>query len=146
MPNDVNSRSTAGLERRWQTALERQPQLRRLIEAPTRTRADVEAAASQLGLHPSSLYRLLRRYATHQSAEAITGVARGWRPGNSRVPARVEAIIDAAIEDFYLTKPAPSEAALHREITKRCREAELAAPAEPEPRSGQPERSETGGS
>ena len=100
-----------GLEDRWRKALERQPVLRRLAETPVRSVADIEDAARQLGLHPSSIYRLLRRFAMDQTAEAITGQARGWRAGRSRVPERIEALIDEAIETFYLTKPARRVAA-----------------------------------
>jgi putative transposase len=129
MANDPSLLRTEGAEERWRLALERQPELRSLIEAPHRSRADVQAAAARLGLHPSTLYRLLRRFAVEQTAEAITGEARGWRPGRSRLPSSIEAVIDAAIEDFYLTRQSPSLAALHREIELRCRAEGLAAPA-----------------
>lgn len=89
----------------------------------------MEATANRLGLHISTLYRLLRSFAVDQTAEAITGTARGWRPGRSRVPASIETVIDGAIQDFFLTKQAPSAAALHREIELRCRATGLATPA-----------------
>lgn len=120
---------TGAAEQRWRKALERQPELRKLIEAPRRSRADMEQAASRLGLHISTLYTLLRRFAADQTAESITGEARGWRPGRSRLPASIERLIDATIQDFFLTRQAPSAAALHREIEQRCRAAGLATPA-----------------
>ena len=61
MADDPDMRPTGGAEQRWRRALERQPELRKLIETPTRSRSDVEAAAHRLGLHISTLYRLLRR-------------------------------------------------------------------------------------
>ena len=129
MADDPDMRRTVGAEQRWRRALERQPELRKLIETPTRSRSDVEAAAHRLGLHISTLYRLLRRFASDQTAEAITGEARGWRPGRSRLPASIDSVIDAAVQDFFLTKQAPTAAALHREIALRCRAAGLAPPA-----------------
>lgn len=129
MADDRESSGKGGAESRWRTAVARQPELRRLLETPNRSRADVEAVARKLGLHPSSLYRLLGRFAIEQTAEAIAGDARGWRKGRGRLPARLEAVIDAAIEAFFLTKQAPSPAALQREIEQRCRAAGLRAPA-----------------
>lgn len=102
------SRRRGGAEQRWLQALERQPELRELIEAPTRSRADIEAAASRLGIHISTIYRLLRRFAGPQTVEAITGQARGWRRGRSRLPAAVVEAIVAAIQAFFLTPEAPS--------------------------------------
>lgn len=122
-------RRSSDAEQRWLKALERQPELRELIDAQARSRADVEAAASRLGLHISTVYRLLRRFAVAQTAEAITGQARGWRRGRSRLPASLVETIDAAIQDFYLTPEAPSVAALHRKIAERCRAEDLPAPA-----------------
>lgn len=129
MADAPGSQRTEGAEQRWRLALERQPELRRLIEAPRRSRADVQAAADRLGLHASTLYRLLRRFATERTVEAITGEARGWRAGRSRLPASIEILIDAAIQDFFLTRQAPSAAALHREIERRCRAEGLTPPA-----------------
>ncbi len=93
MADDPDLCSTGGAEERWHRALERQPELRKLVEAPRRSRADVEAAATRLSLHISTLYRLLRRFEVNQTAEAITGRARGWRPGRSRVPASIETVV-----------------------------------------------------
>lgn len=87
MTDDPALRPTRGAEQRWLQALERRPALQELIDAPRRSRADVETAASRLGLHVSTVYRLLRRYAVKQTAETITGQARWWRPGCSRLPA-----------------------------------------------------------
>ncbi len=129
MADAPGTHQTEGAEQRWRLALERQPELRRLIEAPRRSRADVQAAADRLGLHASTLYRLLHRFAVEQTAEAITGEARGWRSGRSRLSASIETLIDAAIQDFFLTRQAPSAAALHREIERRCRTEGLVAPA-----------------
>jgi len=129
MADDPDMRPTGGAEQRWRRALERQPELRQLIETSPRSRSDVEAAAHRLGLHISTLYRLLRRFASDQTAEAITGEARGWRPGRSRLPASIDSVIDAAVQDFFLTKQAPTAAALHREIALRCRATSLATPA-----------------
>jgi len=129
MIDDRDFHPSGGAEQRWRRALERQPELRRLVETPGRSRAEVEAAAGRLGLHISTLYRLLRRFGVEQTVEAITGEARGWRRGRSRLPASIETVIDAAIQDFFLTKQAPAAAALHREIKQRCRAAGLATPA-----------------
>jgi hypothetical protein len=73
----------AGDERRWDLAVARQRELRPLLENPNRTRAEVEAAASRLNVHPSTVYRLLDRYAISETAQAVvtrgqTGLQRPW--------------------------------------------------------------------
>jgi putative transposase len=119
----------AGDERRWDLAVARQRELRPLLENPNRTRAEVEAAASRLNVHPSTVYRLLDRYAISETAQAVVTGAGGWKAGRPRLPARVVDIIDAAIDEVFLDRQAPRKAQLHREITRRCATAGLMAPS-----------------
>lgn len=49
------------------------------------TRAQAAMAARLLGLHPSSLYRLRRRFLTNPVLESIKPAPAGPKPGNKRV-------------------------------------------------------------
>jgi putative transposase len=99
------------------TAVARQRELRPLSEAPHRRRAELEAAARRLKLHPSTVYRLLARYA---GGEAVTAGRGGWRRGRPRLPHRTVEIVDAAIDEMYQDRQAPTKAQLGREIARRC--------------------------
>jgi putative transposase len=120
---------SAGDERRWELAVARQRELRPLLENPQRTRAEVEAAAGRLEVHAATVYRLLERYTNGETAEAVVTGVGGWKTGRPRLPARVMDIIDAAIEEVFLTRQAPRTSQLHREIARRCAEAGQTAPS-----------------
>jgi putative transposase len=116
-------------ERRWARAVERQRELRTLFETPNRSRGEVEAVARRLNLHASSIYRLLARYADGETVEAVSEAAGGWRTGRSRLTRQMVEIVDAAIEEFYLDRQAPTKAQLGREIARRCDLAGLKPPS-----------------
>lgn len=75
----------AGEERRWDLAVERQRELRPLLDNPNRTRAEVEAAARQLNVHTATVYRLLARYAVGETAQAVVTGVGGWKAGRPRL-------------------------------------------------------------
>jgi len=119
----------AGAERRWEIAVARQRELRALLDNPTRSRAEVDAAASRLSVHPATVYRLLARYAVGESAKSVVVGVGGWKRGRSRLPAAIVEIIDVTIEQVFLDRQAPSKAELRRQIARRCAAAGLAAPS-----------------
>lgn len=100
----------AGDDHRWELAVARQRELRPLLEKPDRSRADVEAAAQRLNVHPATIYRLLARYAVGETAQAVVPGVGGWKAGRPRLPARTVEIIDAAIEGMFLDRQAPTKA------------------------------------
>lgn len=83
----------AGDERRWELAVVRQRELRVLLDSPNRSRAEVDAAASRLSVHPATVYRLLARYAVGESAKSVVVGVGGWKRGRSRLPAAIVEII-----------------------------------------------------
>jgi len=118
-----------GEERRWDLAVARQRALRPLLDNPNRTRAEVEAAARRLSVHTATVYRLLARYAVGETAEAVVTGVGGWKAGRPRLPARVIEIIDLAIEQLFLDRPAITQAQLGREIARRCASEARATPS-----------------
>lgn len=74
---------------------------------PTRTEADVQAAATAYGCHPATLYRWLREYERNPSVTALLRRPRAdW--GKGRLPEAVEALMDRIIEHEYLVLERPT--------------------------------------
>ena len=110
-PQDFDP-ARAGDDHRWELAVARQHELRPLLENPDRSRDDVGAAARCLNLHPATIYRLLARYDVGATAQAVVPGVGGWKAGRPRLPARTVEIIDAAIQDMFLDRQAPTKAQL----------------------------------
>jgi putative transposase len=105
----------------WRKARRRLEVIRGLAEAAGRTREDALLAATELNISLSQLYRLLRRYEADPRLTSLLPERRGWPVGRSVVTPEVDAVINAAIDDYYLTRQRPSASALVIEIRRRCR-------------------------
>ncbi len=114
----------------WIKAKRRADVLAPLTRMSTVHRADADEAANQLGISRRHLYELLKRY--RAGTGLLTDVApkrsSGGR-GKSRLQAEKEKIIAEAVETWYLSKQRYTEAALCREISKRCRQSGCKPPA-----------------
>ncbi|WP_174450867.1 hypothetical protein [Azospirillum baldaniorum] len=97
----------------------------RLAAQTQRTRLDVEREAAQLGISAVALYKLLRRYSDDPKPESVLELRRGWTKGRSRLNTQKSDIIDAAIEDTYLTREKPPISELVREVNRRLRKVGL---------------------
>ncbi|MGY0793713.1 Mu transposase C-terminal domain-containing protein [Azospirillum argentinense] len=97
----------------------------RLVALTQRTRSNVEREAAQLGVSAVTLYKLLRRYLDDPKPESVLEQRRGWTKGRSRLNTQKTDIIDAAIEDTYLTREKPPVSELVREVNRRMRKAGL---------------------
>ncbi|WP_377082701.1 Mu transposase C-terminal domain-containing protein [Roseomonas xinghualingensis] len=93
------------------------------------TRAEVEAAARDLGIGRAYCYRLLRRLRAERTVTAVLPRSRGRRVGARILGNDIERIIGEAIDEFYLDRQRPSVAVLVREIARRCAERGLTAPS-----------------
>jgi putative transposase len=112
----------------WDEARRRLPIIRELLEHPTRTRAQVIAAAAAIGRGPTQTYSLLRRYQADPRLTSLLPLHRGPVRGFSRLSPEVEALIDEAIESLYLSQRRPRVSDLLTQVRKRCYERGLIAP------------------
>jgi putative transposase len=108
---------------------------RALVITPLAARSAVDQqtadeAAAQLGLSRRQIYNLLRQF--RRGDGLVTDLAPGRSEGGKgqgRLAPAVEAILRATLQDFYLARPKRSEAALTREVARRCRQAGVRPPA-----------------
>ncbi len=115
-------------EAAWAEARRCLPVVRMLANKADRTRANVEAAARELGYGPTHLYGLLRRYLDSPRLTSLLPRTRGPAPGGTLLDPAVDAVIEEAIDSFYLTRQQPLVADLVRAVHERCDQAGLAAP------------------
>ena len=107
-------------EELWQVACAREAVIRPLAAASHVGRVEMEAAAAALGIRRAYVYRLLAAYRQRPQTSTLVPRNRG-RPQDTRVLDRkVEAVIDAAITGFYLTRERPRFSDLMRDIEARC--------------------------
>jgi putative transposase len=112
----------------WERAVGREAIIRKLASKATPDRADFLSACRELGLKRSRLYDLIRAYkARPVTSSLLIGVA-GSRVGSRRLSEDVEAVISAAIEEFFMSLQKPSINALRKEVRRRCRQRGLRAP------------------
>jgi putative transposase len=116
-------------EEAWQTAVRRFEILKPLIEIghTERTLAKVRKIAAALGKHPSTIYRWIQDY---ERAECLSVFLRKERSdrGKSRLPNKVNAIIETAIQKIYLTAEQPDVAAGIEEVELQCFKAKIKNP------------------
>lgn len=112
----------------WDQARRYLPIIRRLMDSPQRTRAEVVEAAGELGCGPTHVYSLLRRYTADPRLTSLLPGRRGAKQGRSRLSAEVDALINETIETFYLSRQRPRLMDLVLEVRKHCHARGLAAP------------------
>jgi putative transposase len=113
----------------WEGARHRLAIIQPLAQKARRTRADVAAAAEQLGLRIAQLYRLLSRYVADPRLTTLVPQPGGGVRGRSRLSAEVEILVDSAIETMYLTRQRSKISDLHIEIRRRCHQLNLILPS-----------------
>ena len=112
----------------WQVACAREAVIRPLATSPHVGRAEIKAAAKTLGIRRAYVYRLLAAYRRRRQTSTLVPKHRG-RPQDTRVlDQRIEAVIEAAINGFYLTRERPRFSDLMRGIEARCHAETLDAP------------------
>jgi putative transposase len=89
----------------------------------------VDTTARKLGIERAQCYRLLRRLRADPTLTALMPGSGGRPIGLRLLDVEVEAVISAAIDEFYLTWLCPSVAALVREVwPTRARDRRKAEP------------------
>lgn len=104
----------------WNEARRCLPVIRRLAEDDRRTRAKIVAAARELGCGPTRVYALLRQYLVDPRLTSLLPQRRGRPIGTTSLDAAVEAVIEAAIDDVYLTRQRVRFVELTAEVKRRC--------------------------
>jgi putative transposase len=89
---------------------------------------EVQAQAKANGYSTATLYRWLQHYQYSGRLSALVPCPRGASPGQRRLAPEVDAIIDATIEDCYLSEQKPSMRRTAIEVERRCRNAKLSPP------------------
>ena len=104
----------------WLEARRRHAAIRALAETPERARADAEATAAVLGIDISFVYKLLARYEADPRVTSMLPRRRGRRDGALVLAAEVDEVIQAAIDEMFLTRQRPRVSDLVTEIRRRC--------------------------
>jgi putative transposase len=99
----------------WLEARRRHAAIRALAETPERTRA-----AAVLGIDISFVYKLLARYEADPRVTSMLPRRRGRRDGDLVLAAEVDEVIQAAIDEMFLTRQRPRVSDLVTEIRRRC--------------------------
>lgn len=105
----------------WELARRRFEVIQPLSQLTDRTRVHAKRAATELGCSIALIYRLLARHAADPRLTSLLPEQRGRRQGLLRLPASTEEIIQAAIEEVYLTRQRPRVSVLVKDILRRCR-------------------------
>lgn len=113
----------------WRKARRRFEVISVLAKAPERTRGDAEAAAEALGCSATVVYRLLSRYLADPRVTSLLPGRRGRRHGQLFLPAEVDEVVQATIDEFYLTRQRPRVSDLVTEVQRRCRTLGLLKPS-----------------
>lgn len=104
----------------WQEARRRHAAIRALAETPTRTRADAAATATVLGVDISFVYKLLARFEADPRVTSMLPRRRGRKDGDLVLASAVDEVIQAAIDEMFLTRQRPRVSDLVTEIRRRC--------------------------
>lgn len=80
---------------------------RALANMPNRSRYDVELAAEEAGVHPSTLYRDISRLEGRGAIEDIAPHGKGWPEGRSKLHPRQDELIDEFLRKEPQARCAP---------------------------------------
>jgi len=112
----------------WALGEERPKILTELAMSQRTTRAAVIAAAQELGIHRSQCYELLRRFRHSPTVTSLLPRTPGRGRGVRMLKPEVEAVVETAIDEFYLSRRCPTMADLMRDIAQRCASLDLQSP------------------
>jgi putative transposase len=84
--------------------------------------------ATQGGVHMVTVYRWLARYEATGQLSALLPAARGGSRGQCRLAPEVNALLQATIEEYYLTTQKRGVQATAEEVQRRCRRAGFSPP------------------
>jgi len=112
----------------WRLALERESVIRPLAEEQRLTNGRLQEAMLRLGLSRSVLYKLVQRYRDRPQTSSLLPWKRGRDLNLQVLSPKQEELLQACIQEFYLTRERPTVAALMREVKRRFSERQLPTP------------------
>jgi putative transposase len=112
----------------WTVAQIRFEAIKPLLEAARSDTRALKDVAAGTGRHQATIYRWMKRYREEREQTALIPAKRGVEPGHSRLKPEVEAVIDAAVKERYLTRNRLKATQLHRDVALKCRSAGLPVP------------------
>ncbi|HEY2856896.1 MAG TPA: Mu transposase C-terminal domain-containing protein [Terracidiphilus sp.] len=112
----------------WAAAQMRYEAIQPLLEAPRMDAHVLQEVARKTGRHQATIYRWLKRYRQEAQQTALIPAKRGVEPGHNRLKPEIDAIIQAAIQERYLTRNRVKATPLHRDVALKCRSAGLPVP------------------
>lgn len=113
----------------WEEARRREPVVRRLASLDRLSLPALREACAQLHLGRTRVRELVAAYRAAPVTSALVRPQRGQPSGTKRLPAPIEAVIEAAIRDVWRTRQKPSVSALVRHIAHDCRAQSLRPPS-----------------
>ncbi len=114
---------------KWREAVAREAIIRPLAGGGPLSPTEVKTACRALGIRRARLYALIERYRSEPVTSSMLGAKPGPPRGARRLADDVEALIEEAIQDHYLTRQKPSVSALHDHIRQLCRARGVAIPS-----------------
>lgn len=127
-PSPAPDLSEVGAED-WEKARRRFEVLKPLADAEQRSRGMAQAAADELGVSLTLIYRLLARYEADPRLTSLLPERRGRREGQLVLPAEVDEIITSVINELFLTRQRQRVSDIVLEVRKRCRTLGFQAPS-----------------
>src|SRR6516225_10166748 len=112
----------------WRLALERESVIRPLAEEERLTNGRLQEAMLRLGLSRSVIYKLVQRYRDRPQTSSLLPWKRGRDLNLQVLSPKQEELLQACIQEFYLTRERPTVAALMREVKRRFSERQLPTP------------------
>ena len=113
----------------WAEAVRREQTVCMLANTDTGSKTEVQAAAKDLGLSASQIYRLIAKFRVAPVTASLVVTKPGPEKGSRRLPGPVELLIDDAIERVFKTREQPTMEKLRRDLWRDCRAAGLKPPS-----------------
>ena len=107
-------------DEKWKKANARAEAVKKLLQLPKITVADVDEQAKVLGVSRPTLYRYLNKFAASEKTSALIPNASDGGRGKTRISENSETILQTTINEYYLTKQNPKIQKVIREYKRRC--------------------------
>ena len=112
----------------WAVAQSRMEAIAPLMRETVRTKNMIEAAAEAAGVHFTTIYQWIALYEESGHLSSLIPRSRGRSKGAKLIDPKLDAIIDSAIQDEYLTRQRRKPSKVIEVVRKRCHAAGIASP------------------